>query len=89
LTIGTLAAKASPALAVLLAFRDAKSCDAKHALLDRARDQGDSRLAAMLPQYEATRGCGMDGTTDCYPCLHADRALHDAISAIRERAGQQ
>jgi hypothetical protein len=24
--------------------------------------------------------------TDCYPCLHRDQALRDAMSAIEERA---
>jgi serine/threonine protein kinase len=80
--------KASPALAILLDFRDAKACDAKHALLDRAHDQGDSRLASALQQYEATRGCGFLGALDCYPCMHKDRQLHDAIAAIQERGGK-
>jgi serine/threonine-protein kinase len=78
-------AKGSPALAVLLDFRDAKSCDAKRALLDRAHDQGDSRLAPVLQQYEATRGCGFLGALDCYSCMHKDKQLHDAIAAIQER----
>ena len=36
----------------------------------------------------ATRGCGFLGRSDCYPCMHKDTALRDAMSAI-ERARQQ
>jgi eukaryotic-like serine/threonine-protein kinase len=78
---------ASPALLVLLDFRDAKTCEAKHALLDRARDQGDARLLVFLQPYEATRGCGFLGMADCYPCLHRDSQLQDAVTSISERLG--
>jgi serine/threonine-protein kinase len=79
---------ASPALSVLLDFRDAKSCDAKKALLDRARDGGDARLLTTLQQLEATKGCGFLGVLDCYSCLHRDRQLHDTIAAIQDRIGK-
>jgi eukaryotic-like serine/threonine-protein kinase len=78
--------RASPALAVLLDFRDTKTCDAKHALLDRARDYGDSRLLSILQPYEAARGCGFLGHADCYPCMHRDQLLRQTISAIEDRA---
>ncbi len=80
--------RASPALSILLDFRDAKSCETKRALLDRARDQGDSRMATVLQPYEATRGCGFLGALDCNGCMHKDRQLHDAIAAIQERGGK-
>ncbi len=80
--------RASPALAVLLDFRDAKGCDAKKGLLDRAHDQGDARLATLLQQHEATRGRGFLGVLDCYPCLHKDKQLHEAIAAIQERTAK-
>jgi serine/threonine-protein kinase len=79
-------ARASPALAVLLDFRDARTCDEKHALLERARDQGDARLLSTLQPYLASHGCGFLGRSDCYPCMHRDRLLDDARSAIEERA---
>jgi serine/threonine-protein kinase len=78
--------RASPALAVLLDFRDARTCDEKHALLDRARDQGDARLLSVLQPYGSSRGCGFLGRSDCYPCMHRDRMLEDAKAAIEERA---
>jgi len=78
--------RASPALAVLLDFRDAKTCDAKRALLERAHDHGDARLLLVLQPYLASRGCGFLGQRDCYPCMHKDTALRDAMSAIEERA---
>jgi serine/threonine-protein kinase len=78
--------RAGPALAVLLDFRDAKTCDAKRALLPRARDQGDARMLAVLQQHQSTRGCGFLALIDCYPCLHHDTQLADAMSAIEQRS---
>ena len=77
--------RASAALAVLLEFRDAKTCEDKHALLDRARDHADARFLAALQPYESSRGCGFIGRSDCYPCMHKDRLLWEAKSAIEER----
>jgi serine/threonine-protein kinase len=80
--------RASPALAVLLEFRDAKTCEDKHALLDRARDQGDARFLTALQPYESSRGCGFIGRSDCYPCMHKDRLLWEAKGAIEDRAAR-
>ena len=77
--------RASPALGVLLSFRDAKTCDQKHALLQDAGDKGDGRMAGVLTGYQGTRGCGFLGRSDCYPCMHKDTALKDAIQEIQER----
>ena len=86
LGLDAVRARASPALGVLLDFRDARTCDAKRALLDRARDHGDARLLVILQPYVATRGYGFLGKVDCYPCMHNDTALRDALSEIEERA---
>jgi serine/threonine-protein kinase len=85
LDVDDVRSRASPALAVLLDFREAKTCEAKRALIDRARAYGDARMASALQPYLATRGCGFFGHADCYPCLHKDGALKDAIGAIGER----
>ncbi len=77
--------RASPALAIVLDFRDAKQCDAKRALLDRAGEHGDARMLVVLQPYLGTHGCGFLSHSDCYPCLHKDSALHDAITAIQDR----
>jgi eukaryotic-like serine/threonine-protein kinase len=78
--------RASSALAVLLDLREAKTCDAKHALLERARDLGDARLLLVLQPYQATRGCGFLGLADCFSCMRRDTLLSDAMSAIEQRA---
>jgi hypothetical protein len=80
--------RASPALATLLAFRDAKTCDQKHDLLDDARSKGDARLLAILQPYQGSRGCGFLNRSDCWPCMHRDHLLQDAISAITDRASR-
>jgi eukaryotic-like serine/threonine-protein kinase len=86
LDVDDVRSRASPALSVLLDFREAKTCDAKRAFLDRAGDHGDARMLVVLQPYLATRGCGFLSHADCYPCMHKDTALHDAMSAIEERA---
>jgi serine/threonine-protein kinase len=78
--------RASPALSVLLEFRDAKTCEAKRSLLDRAGEHGDARMLATLMPYLATRGCGFLGHLDCYACMHKDTALRDAMDAITTRS---
>ncbi|MDP9000884.1 MAG: serine/threonine protein kinase [Myxococcota bacterium] len=86
LDLESVRARASPALAALLDFRDAKTCEDKHALLERARDQGDARFLSLLQPYESTRGCGFLGRSDCHPCMHKDRLLSEAMGAIEQRA---
>jgi serine/threonine protein kinase len=86
LSIDDVRDRAGPALAVLLDFRDAKTCDAKRALLPRVRDQGDARMLAILQQHQSTRGCGFLALIDCYPCLHHDTQLADTMSGIEERS---
>jgi serine/threonine-protein kinase len=78
--------RASLRLALVFDFREAKSCDQKHALLDRARTQGDARLMPLLQPLESKHGCGFLAHSDCYPCLRRDTMLADAISAIGARA---
>jgi len=79
---------AGPALAILLDFRESKTCEAKHSLLDRARDVGDARMIAVLQPYESSHGCGFLGVSDCYPCMHRDKQLREAITAIEERGSR-
>ncbi len=78
--------RASPALAVALAFRDAKTCEQRHALLGEARERGDVRMFALLQPYEATRGCGFLGRSDCSPCMRKDHDLADTMQALQDRA---
>jgi serine/threonine-protein kinase len=78
--------RASPALAVVLAYRETKTCEQKHALLGEARDKGDIRMFALLQPYEVTRGCGFFGRSDCYPCMRKDHDLADALQALQDRA---
>jgi eukaryotic-like serine/threonine-protein kinase len=86
LDVDDVRGRASPAVAVLLDFREAKTCDAKRGLLDRAADHGDARMLLLLQPYLATRGCGFLSHADCYPCMHKDTQLKDTMSAIEERA---
>ncbi|HEY5241925.1 MAG TPA: hypothetical protein VIJ22_10685, partial [Polyangiaceae bacterium] len=89
LDTGDVRKRASPALAALMTFREAKTCDQKHAVLDTVRDKGDARLLTELRPYESSRGCGFLGRSDCYPCLHRDHALEEARQAITERVKAQ
>ncbi len=86
LTKAAVRAIASRALLVLLEFRDAKTCDAKRALLERAKEEGDWRIVPQLKLYLPTSGCGFLRRNDCFPCMHRDRLLQDAIATIDLRS---
>ena len=78
---------ASPALLVTLDLRAASGCDARRALLERARQMGDARTVAILRTYKPTSGCGFLSMGDCWPCLHRDASLGRAIEEIEGRLG--
>ena len=79
-------AHASPAAAILLDFKSATTCAAKHDLLGRAKDEGDARLLPALKPLKITRGCGgFLRAGDCHPCMRKDSALDDAIAAVEAR----
>jgi hypothetical protein len=77
---------ASPAILVSLDLRSATTCEAKRALLPRAREVGDARTLAVLSAYTPTAGCGFLRGHDCWPCLHRDGSLASTISAITTRS---
>ncbi len=81
-------ARASPGAAVTLELREAKSCDARRALLPRAREAGDARTLAAIEVYKRTRGCGILGAFDCYSCMRGDTLLDDTITALGARVGR-
>jgi serine/threonine protein kinase len=78
-------AKATPTLMLTLEMRSAPTCDAKKAKLDRARDVGDWRTAALLRSYLTTKGCGFLGARDCWTCMHKDGSLAKTVAAIEEK----
>jgi serine/threonine-protein kinase len=78
----------SPGLALVIEFRAASSCEAKKALLGRAKDQGDGRLLTSLRPLQTPKGCGFLGLGDCWSCMRRDNALGAAIAAIEERSGK-
>jgi serine/threonine-protein kinase len=81
-------ARMSPQLALVIEFRGASSCEAKKALLGRAKEQGDGRLLTSLRALQTPKGCGFLGLGDCWACMRRDNALGAAIAAIEERTGK-
>jgi hypothetical protein len=77
--------QASPAASLALDIKAAKTCDARYALLERAKSEGDARVLAVLKPMEQKSGCGFLGRRDCWSCMRKDEALGDAISAIEKR----
>jgi serine/threonine-protein kinase len=77
-------AHASQGAGILLDFKAAKECAAKHDLLGRAKDQGDARLLPVLKQVKGAHGRGFF-SRDPYPCMRKDTALEDAIAAVEAR----
>ena len=78
-------AKASPELAVTLDLRIAETCEQNRALLPRVVDKGDRRSLALLAKLSRRFGCGANKRLDCYPCLRDDKAVDDAMTAVKKR----
>jgi hypothetical protein len=81
-------ARMSPALAVIVDLRAATGCEAKKALLPRAKDHGDDRLLPVLKNMQVPKGCGFLGLSDCWTCMRRDNALGATIAAIEDRSGK-
>jgi eukaryotic-like serine/threonine-protein kinase len=77
-------AHASAGLLVTLDFIHAQGCDEKHALLDRAREDGDRRTLAVIKPYTAMCRSFLR-SHPCYPCMYKDQALPQAVQAIEAR----
>jgi serine/threonine-protein kinase len=84
LTKPDVRAHASQAAGILLDFKAATVCPAKHELLGRAKDQGDARMLPLLKQIKQAHGRGFL-SRDPYPCMRKDTALDDAITAVEAR----
>jgi len=78
-------AKASPALAVALDLRTAETCEQNRDLMPRVLEKGDRRSLALLAKLARRFGCGPNKRLDCYPCLHEDKSVDDAMAAIKKR----
>jgi hypothetical protein len=78
-------AKASPELAVALELRIAETCEQNKALLPKVLEKGDRRSLALLAKLSRRFGCGANKRQDCYPCLREDKAVDEAMTAVKKR----
>jgi hypothetical protein len=78
-------AKASPELAVALELRIAETCEQNKAILPKVLDKGDRRALALLAKLSRRFGCGANKRQDCYPCLRDDKAVDEAMAAVKKR----
>jgi hypothetical protein len=78
-------AKASPELAIALDLRTAETCEQNQQLLPRVLEKGDRRSLALLAKLARRFGCGPNKRLDCYPCLRDDKAVDDAMLAVKKR----
>ena len=78
-------AKASAELSIALELRTAETCEQNKALLPRVADKGDRRTLALLAKLSRRFGCGANKRQDCYPCLRDDKAVDDAMTAVKKR----
>lgn len=88
LLLGVARGRASPALAIALDVRAARSCERVSALIPRIAELADDRVAALLERVDVRTGCGPKRTDDCWSCLRggeAEEALAEARRAARER----
>jgi hypothetical protein len=78
-------AKASPALSIALALRDADTCEANRDLLPKATSDGDKRTFHLLSKLTRKYGCGPNKRQDCYACLRDGKDLDNAIKVTKAR----
>jgi hypothetical protein len=78
-------AKASPELAVALELRIAETCEQNKVLLPKVIEKGDRRSLALLAKLSRRYGCGANKRQDCFPCLREDKAVDDAMIAVKKR----
>jgi hypothetical protein len=78
-------AKASPELGIALDLRIAETCEQNLALLPRVAEKGDRRSLGLLAKLSRRFGCGPNKRLDCYPCLREDKAVDDAMTAVKKR----
>ncbi len=76
---------ASNALVIATRLRMAESCEKKFELLGLAAKGGSASALAYLRELDSDKGCGIDGKSDCFPCLHKDGRLKDAIVQLESR----
>ena len=77
--------KMSPALQVAIELKNAKGCEAKKALLPKAKESGDARTLVVLRPLMDSRGCGFLGLGDCWSCMHRDGSLASTIAGLEDR----
>ena len=79
--------KASPALAIVLDLRDATTCEARLAILEKAPEVGDRRMLSVAVSYVKKTGCGDKNRQDCNACLRDDNSkiLRAAFAKVQTR----
>lgn len=75
--------RGSKAMQIAWALRNAKGCDAKRALFDRAKEDGDARSYGQLVMLD--RQCGRRRHGDPTCCMPNDPALKSTLTAMRAR----
>jgi hypothetical protein len=78
-------AKASPELAIALDLRIAETCEQNRQLLPRVLEKADRRSLSLLAKLSRRYGCGPNKRADCYACLRQDKAVEDAMAAVKKR----
>jgi hypothetical protein len=78
-------AKASPELAIALDLRIAETCEQNRELLPRVLEKADRRSLSLLAKLARRYGCGPNKRVDCYACLREDKAVEDAMAAVKKR----
>ena len=78
-------AKASPALAIALALRDAETCEQNRDLLPKVMTEGDRRAFHLLGKLTRKYGCGANKRADCFACLRDGKDLDAAMKAVKAR----
>lgn len=77
---------ASPAVRLALDLRKAElDCEQSKALLQKAKELGDTRSLRPMVRFRKLRGCGPKKRLDCFPCLRESELLEEAIREANSR----
>lgn len=77
---------ASQAIRIALELRKADlTCEQAKALLQQAKQHGDTRSLRPMAKFRKVRGCGPKKRSDCYECLRDSELLDEAIREANSR----
>ncbi len=61
------------------------TCDTAKTLLERAKQDGDTRSLRPMARFRRLRGCGPNKRSDCFACIRDSELLEEAVREANSR----